>query len=141
VNRSRRLRDVKVDTLTFYVLLFGSVVFLVHHAMTGGQLLTGLTPGTASPSLGLLPAWLNVIGLSIFPTIIALLTLSYSTRAIGPVMTSILGVFEPVTAMLIGTLMFDEPLTVNITLGIAIAVAAVVYLVTGGKKEKGESVE
>jgi len=141
VNRSRRLRDVKVDTLTFYVLLFGSAVFLVHHAAKGGSLFAGLTPQTVQGGYSTLSVWLNIVGLSVFPTIIALLTLSYSTRTIGPVKTSILGVFEPVTAMLIGTLLFGEKLTVNIVAGITIAVAAVVFMVAGGGKsqEKGES--
>ena len=76
---------------------------------------------------------LNLIGLAIFPTMIAMLTIALSTRLIGPTKTSVLGAFEPVTAILVGTLVFGEPLTVNILVGIVICIAAVLFMILSEK--------
>lgn len=125
VNRSRRLRDVPSNVLTFYALLFGCLLYLVHHAASGGPMFTGLDTAYI---------WLNLLGLALIPTIVSLLTLAVATRAIGPVKTSVLGVFEPITAILIGTLCFGEPMTPNIFVGIAITMAAVVFMVATARK-------
>ena len=79
------------------------------------------------------PDVLNLIGLAIFPTMIAMLTIALSTRLIGPTKTSVLGAFEPVTAILVGTLVFGEPLTVNILAGIVICIAAVLFMILSEK--------
>ena len=73
--------------------------------------------------------WGNLIGLAIVPTMISLLTLAVSSRYIGPTKTSILGVFEPLTAIMIGTLLFGEPLTVKMGIGVAVCVAAVLFMI------------
>ena len=79
--------------------------------------------------------WGNLIGLAIIPTMISMLTIAISSRYIGPTKTAVLGVFEPLTAILIGTLMFGETLTAKMALGIAICVAAVVFMIVKpGKK-------
>jgi drug/metabolite transporter (DMT)-like permease len=73
--------------------------------------------------------WGNLLGLALMPTMISMLTLAVATRYIGPTKTSILGVFEPLTAILIGTLLFGEPLTARMTVGIAVCIAAVVFMI------------
>ena len=60
---------------------------------------------------------------------ISMLTLAISTRFIGPTKTSVLGVFEPLTAILVGTLLFGEPLTWKMAVGIAVCVGAVVFMI------------
>lgn len=119
VNRSRRLRTVSNHTLTFYALLTGSTVFIVHNAISGGHILEGVKGWTC---------WTNLTGLAIFPTLISLLTLSISTRLIGAAKTSVLGVFEPVTAIAIGILLFNESLTINIIAGITLTLSAVTFM-------------
>jgi len=133
VNRSRRLRSVPSNVLTFYALLFGSLLFLIHHISQGGSMLYGLLPGSVQEGADLGKIWLNLIGLSIIPTIVSLLTIAIATRAIGPVKTSVLGVFEPITAILIGTFCFNEPMTLNILIGIILTVSAVVFMIANGK--------
>ncbi len=58
-----------------------------------------------------------------------MLTLAVSSRYIGPTKTSILGVFEPLTAILIGTVLFGEPLTPKMAAGVAVCVGAVVFMI------------
>lgn len=125
VNRSRRLRTVSNHLLTFYALLIGSVVFLVHNFIGGGGLMTGIHGWYC---------WFNIIGLAIFPTLVSLLTLAIATRIIGATRTSVLGVFEPVTAIAVGTIFFGESLTVNVIVGVVITLVAVTFMVLTGKK-------
>ena len=125
VNRSRRLRTVSSHVLTFYALGTGSVLFIIHNAFSGGDLLAGVH-GWA--------CWLNLIGLAVFPTLISLLTLAIATRIIGATRTSVLGVFEPVTAIAVGTIFFGESLTINIIVGVVITLIAVTFMVVTGKK-------
>ena len=120
VNRSSRIKNVSERTITFYALATGTVLFFIIRLIQGGSLVEGVdTPSD----------WANLVGLAIVPTILSLLTLAVSTRFIGPTKTSILGVFEPLTAILIGTALFGEPLTWKMGLGIAICVAAVVFMI------------
>ena len=75
-------------------------------------------------------AWINLIGLAILPTIVSTATLAIATRNIGATKASVLGVFEPITAILVGTLIFGEALTTNIIAGILISIAAVTFMIT-----------
>ena len=125
VNRSRRLRTVTSLVLTFYALLIGSVVFLIHSVISGGEFMAGLDGWYC---------WMNLICLAVFPTLVSLLTLAMATRIIGPTRTSVLGVFEPVTAIAVGTIFFGESLTLNIIIGVLITLVAVTFMVMTGKK-------
>ena len=120
VNRSKRIKNVSEHTLTLYALLAGTVLFAIIRMIQGGT----LTEGVDSPA-----DWGNLLGLAIIPTMISMLTLAVSSRYIGPTKTSVLGVFEPLTAIMIGTLMFGEPLTLKMGVGIAICVGAVVFMI------------
>ena len=120
VNRSKRIKNVSEHTLTLYALLTGAVLFAVIRTLQGGSITEGID--TASD-------WGNLIGLAIVPTMISLLTLAMSSRYIGPTKTSILGVFEPLTAIMIGTLLFGEPMTVKMGIGVAVCIGAVVFMI------------
>ena len=129
VNRSKRIRKVSEHTLTLYSLVTGTVLFLVIRACQGGSMLEGVDSAAD---------WGNLIGLAIVPTMISMLTLAVSTRYIGPTKTAVLGVFEPLTAILIGTILYGEPMTGKMAAGIAICVAAVVFMILKpGKKGQG----
>lgn len=120
VNRSKRIKHVSEHTLTLYALLTGAFLFAVIRTLQGGSIAEGIDT---------VANWGKLIGLAIVPTMISLLTLAVSSRYIGPTKTSILGVFEPLTAILIGTLLFGEPLTLKMGIGIAVCVGAVVFMV------------
>ena len=120
VNRSKRIKHVSEHTLTLYALLTGTALFASIRAVQGGSFIEGVNgPGD----------WANLIGLALVPTMISMLTLAISSRLIGPTKTSVLGVFEPLTAILIGTFLFGEPLTMKMGLGIAVCVAAVLFMI------------
>jgi len=126
VNRSKRIKQVSEHTLTLYALLTGTILFAAIRGIQGGNMLEGIDSGTD---------WLNLTGLALVPTMISMLTLAISSRYIGPTKTSVLGVFEPLTAILIGTVMFQEPLSMKMAAGILVCIAAVVFMILKpGKK-------
>lgn len=125
VNRSRRLRTVSNHVLTFYALLFGSMLFLVHGLSSGGDLLAGVHGWLC---------WLCLFGLAIFPTLMSLLCLAASTRLIGATKTSVLGVAEPVTAIAVGCIFFNESLTLNVIVGVTLTLFAVTFMALTDRK-------
>lgn len=120
INRSKAVSTISNSLLTFYALLVGAVIFLIKTTVSETYLMTGID--------GLLP-WLNLVALALLPTIISTSTLAVATRNIGATKASILGVFEPITAILVGTLVFGEALTSNIVIGITMSVVAVTFMV------------
>ena len=120
INRSKAISSIPNSLLTFYALSVGTVFFLTRCGLSGAELLTGLDGGMA---------WANLRGLAILPTIVSTASLAVATRNIGATKASVLGVFEPITAILVGTLVFGEELTPNIIAGILISIVAVSFMI------------
>lgn len=125
INRSKAIARISNTLLTFYSLTVGAIVFLGKISFSDTAISAGITTGSD---------WLNLVGLALLPTIVSTATLAIATRNIGATKASVLGVFEPITAILIGTLMFGEPLTTNILLGICIAIVAVTFMISATKR-------
>ena len=125
INRSKAIAQISNTLLTFYSLTVGAIVFLGKISFSEAPISAGITTGGD---------WLNIAGLALLPTIVSTATLAIATRNIGATKASVLGVFEPITAILIGTLMFGEPLTTNILLGISIAIVAVTFMISVTKR-------
>lgn len=125
INRSKEISSISDSVLTFYALSVGTLVFLTKCSISGTELTTGLDGGMA---------WINLTGLALLPTIVSTATLAIATRNIGATKASVLGVFEPITAILVGTLVFGEALTPNIIFGILISVVAVTFMIMATKR-------
>ena len=125
INRNKTIAGISNSLLTFYTLSVGSMVFLARMVLSH----TGITQGIEGCA-----AWLNLVGLAVLPTIVSTATLAVASRNIGATKASVLGVFEPITAILVGTLMFGEPLTANIIIGIGISIAAVTFMISLTKR-------
>ncbi len=107
VKKIKVLKKLKPNILSFYVMLFGLTVYIINLKFcTELQLIT-------KPIL-----WCYVLGLAIIPTIMSLETITYSIKLIGSTKTALLGSFEPLTALFIGALIFNEQLTFRIILGV-----------------------
>ena len=106
--------------VTFYVLAFGWLLF------PGVALAEG---GIDTPSQPWL--WTDLFGLAVFPTAISLLCTTRAIHYIGSTPTAILGALEPVTAVVIGILVFGERLTPRDCLGILLIILAVSLVVAG----------
>lgn len=125
INRNKTIAGISNSLLTFYALMVGAIVFI-------GKILSSDTAITAGITTG--ADWLNLVGLALLPTIVSTATLAIASRNIGATKASVLGVFEPITAIIVGTLMFGEPLTTNIIVGISIAMVAVTFMITVTKR-------
>ncbi len=134
INRKLCLQSLTNDVLTFYTLGVGSLVFGCI-AVIGSQL------GEISMirDFGILNShssmWINLVLLAVIPTVISTATLAAATRIIGATKASVMGVFEPLTAILVGTLVFGEKMSWNIVIGIALAIFAICFMIISpGKK-------
>jgi len=119
VGRSKRIADVSIQTITIYALLVGVVIFACMHWCEGQNTLVYCTS---------VVDWLNLLGLAIFPTTIAMVGLSVATRRIGATRAAVLGVFEPITTILFGILLFHEPFTLLTALGMLICLTAMLFI-------------
>ncbi|MBD5333320.1 MAG: DMT family transporter [Bacteroides sp.] len=118
-------------TLTFWSLLFGNIVMI---AKVG--FFTQLQPVPADAlSIGC------ALGLSIFPTIVSILTVALAVQIIGSVPVSILGALEPVTGVAVGVLVFGEVMTLRVAAGVVLILVAVTVLVTGKRKRRSLSAD
>lgn len=127
INRSMAIRKVSNTKLTFYALMVGIVVFFTKSVISGGF-------DSMFRVFEIRGSVVNLLLLAILPTIVSTATLALSTRKIGATKASVLGVFEPVTAILVGALAFSEEITLNIIIGIILSMAAVVFMIVSGKR-------
>jgi drug/metabolite transporter (DMT)-like permease len=119
VNRSS-LKEMPGLKLTFYAILFGSLVYIVR--LRGGMDLQWLTEGTQ---------WMNALGLALFPSLISMVTIAKAIRNIGATPAAILGALEPLTALFVGVMVFHERLTGGNVVGILLILFAVTLIVVG----------
>ncbi len=118
------LSEIPTLKITFYVLLFGSSVFLCRFLM--GVPLT-------VPSAGQWYMWFDVVALALLPTAISFLCTTAAIQHIGSTPTAILGALEPVTAIFFGITVFGERLTLRDVFGLVLIIVAVTLVVAGGK--------
>lgn len=117
VNRSR-VRDMDVYKLTFYVMLLGGLIFGAQALQQDEiQLVTTIDQS------------LNLILLAVVCTLISNLCLVAAVKCIGSTFTSILGALEPLTAVVLGVILFSEAITLNIVIGLLLIIPAVIIII------------
>ena len=124
VNLSKQVKAIPNLTLTFYCFMIGTVMLF---ALLKFGLRLNAVPDAGS--------WLNVLGLAVLPTAVATITLAASTKAVGATKTSVLGILEPLTAIVIGTLVFKEVFTLNVAIGVALILFAILFMILTEKKK------
>lgn len=117
------LKEVATLKVTFYVLLFGVSLFVVRLWNSGEW----HTPAASQWYL-----WGNLLGLAVFPTAISFLCTTSAIQYIGSTPTAILGALEPVTAVIIGVMVFGETITLRVFCGLVLIIVAVTFVVAGG---------
>jgi len=118
-----RLPRINGLVMTFYVMLFGAFFCLANTIFTGK--LSFISSGR---ELGM------AMLLSLVTAVFSNLTLILAIRRVGPTLTSILGVMEPVTAMTVGIAVFAEPFTVMIAAGFAVIAVSVILALMAPKE-------
>ena len=124
VNRSR-VSQMPVVKLTFYVMAFGALIFAAFIAYERADF-------DISAHYALIPSapgWLNLCLLSVICTVVTNLALVYATQNVGHTVASILGVLEPLTALVLGILFLGEELTPSMAAGIGLILPAVLIII------------
>lgn len=124
VNVSKTVKSIPTLKLLFYVLLFGSAVFLF--AISLGNPL--VVPGGWTD-------WGNLIALAIIPTVISLACTTKAIQIVGPTTTAIFGALEPVTAVILSVVALGQSISGREIVGAALIVIATTLVVVGDKVE------
>lgn len=122
VNKS----DIKVSgfKLSFYSMLFTSVFFMIKSLI-----------GKESFDIPSVTVFFNFVIFALLTTVISTLCLVFSIKSIGSTAAAILGALEPVVAVMVSVLMFDEKFTFNLFIGIVLILLGVILNVLAGSKK------
>ena len=112
------MKALNADALTFYVLAFTALFYL-------------LTAGLRrSLVLNFTPHFLfDMSMLGILSTVISARLLVAAVERIGSVATSVLGTLEPITAIIIGVFAFQEELGIKNFVGLLLVLIAVLIVI------------
>jgi drug/metabolite transporter (DMT)-like permease len=119
------VKDMPVLRYTFYIQIIGVFYLLLFCLLTGSFQWFPVKDTSCV---------INITLLALIPTIVSIITLVEAVRRIGSTLTSVLGAFEPITAVLIGVLVFAEPFTSIMLLGILLIILGVFGIIVSQKK-------
>lgn len=117
-----RLNNITGLALTFYVMAFGALCSLVN--------------ALAANSFQWLQSWQDLVLVILLATVTAVLsnyTLILAVQRIGSTLTAVMGVLEPVTAVLVGILVFSEPFSLSLVTGLVLIAVSVILVMLGGR--------
>ena len=122
-SKADKIESVKFTT---WIMLLSALYFIIGGLCMDGKI-TIVTDGKA---------WLNILGLGLWATMVSNFTGVKAIRRIGPTLTSILGALQPLTAVVLGAAFLDEHLGISSIAGIAMILVAVIMIVLHQKKKK-----
>ena len=118
VSTLKRINQQNSQKLTFYVLMFSGAFFMLSTLQGGGlQIIPSASAG------------INLLLMATLPTLLSNLALVRSVKNIGSTLTSVLGAMEPLTAIIVGILVFDESLRGLMVVGIILILVSVSLIV------------
>lgn len=120
VNVSKTVQKIPTTKLLFYVLLWGSMVFVVKSFIG-----TPLTMPEKSVE------WLNLLALALIPTVVSLLCTTIAINLIGSTPTAIFGSLEPVSAVILSYYVLHQTITGQEIVGGALIVLATTIVIGG----------
>ena len=118
VNGSKAISRIPTTKLLFYVLIFGSSVFLFKIAAGTELMLPTKTSG-----------WYNLIALAVIPTVLSLACTSAAIHIIGSTPTAIFGALEPVTAVILSVFFLGQTISAQEIVGGVLIVIATTIVV------------
>lgn len=111
--------------ITFYSLLFSSLYYFIKVLWSQDGLAIDLY------TLG------NFTLFAFITTVVSISTLVYAIQMIGSTPTSIMGALEPVVAVLVSVLFFQEQFTIGLFLGVMfIVIGVILNIISESKKQK-----
>lgn len=121
-----KAKYIEASSLTLYVLSFACLGIFLYLSISH----QGIS------QIGNLRNLLSLFLLALIPTVLSNLTLIYAIKSIGPTATSVLGAIEPLTAVFVGIIVFQEPLTTLTFTGILLIIIAVSLVISSAAVEK-----
>lgn len=125
VNVSKPISRVSTTKLMFYVLLFGSLVFVVMVPFEAQF----TVPERAS-------GWLNLLALAVIPTVLSLMLTTRAIQLIGSTPTAILGALEPVSAIVLSVLVLQQGISLREVVGCCFIVVATLIVISNSSVER-----
>lgn len=122
VNRSRAAQMDGMK-LVFYVMFIGALIFGAE-ALRQGSFALASTPLQCR----------NLTSLALICTVVTNVCLVVSVKRIGSTMTAVIGALEPLTAVIVGCLVFGEPFTWQVISGILLIIPAVIIIIFSRRK-------
>ena len=124
----KRTRADKIEAVKFttWIMLLSAIYFMAGGLLVDGNI-TIVTDGKA---------WMNILGLGLWSTMVSNFTGVKAIRRIGPTLTSILGALQPLTAVVLGVIFLDEHLGISTIIGITLILIAVIMIVLHQKKKR-----
>ena len=122
-----RSRVARVDsiTLTFYVLAIGTALIFIY-----ALLASGIEP------IHRFSNWRDLAMLALLCTVLSDYTLILAIKRIGSTRTSILGSMEPLTAVIVGVVYFDEHFDTTSVAGLILIILAVILVIAQTKTKE-----
>lgn len=117
VNKGK-MKEIPTLKLTLYVIFFGLFLFAFRFQTTTFSILS------SNPWL-----WVSAFCMALFPTAISLICTSAAIQKIGSTPVAILGAVEPVTAVGIAILIFNEVLTLRLAFGMVLVIVSVTLII------------
>lgn len=118
VNVSAHVKDIPTTKLLFYVLGWGSLVYVGMIAI-GSDVTTPAVPS----------GWLNLLALAIIPTVLSLACTTRAIQLIGSTPTAILGALEPVSAVVLSVTVLGQTMTGRDVIGGLLIVLATTIVI------------
>lgn len=121
------LNSMYAFKITFYTCIVSSIYIFIFGMITK-KLVFSMT----------LTGWFLTILVSLFASVIANTLIPVAVKNVGPTVTAIVGMFEPITSIILGIIFLKEPLTIKSLLA-CILILAGVLIITVSKEEKVQS--
>lgn len=116
--------------ITFYSLLFSSLYYLSKVILFNESM--------ALPDVKF---FFDIVVFALVTTVLSMSTLVYAIKTIGSTATSIMGALEPVVAVAVSVILFNENLTMSLILGVCLIISGVVINIISEAIEKVRSTE
>ena len=117
-----RVASLDSVTLTFYVVALGALLFFLYALATEGI-----------ESVHRWSSWRDLVMLALVCTVLSDLLLVMAIKRVGSTLTSILGSMEPLTAVVVGVVYFDEHFDTSSVIGLILIIFAVILVILGAK--------
>ena len=111
-------------TFTFWIVLFGLCTILLFSFLAREPI----------TMLHGVKQWACGVQLALLPTVLSLFLMNIAIERIGSTPSAILGAVEPVTAVVIGVMVFGESFTARLAIGIVLILSGVIIIIAKSRR-------